>query len=146
MWRKLQDYAIRAGVAAFAVSLMLTGLVTIGAHLSSPVQGQAGVEIGPNAKLLAKIFTQGTVPVITNGTLVAGSTDTMGAVTAGTQGTNIVITFSSAWNVAPFCMVVSPVASTALAWSVSTSAITITGSGNWVAGSTVIRYFCLGTH
>lgn len=71
----------------------------------------------------------GTIPTVTGTgtpTIVTGSTDTAGEVTGGTLATSIVVTFSSVKTNAPFCTVTEQTQLAAFAYTISTSAITIT--------------------
>lgn len=75
------------------------------------------------------IGTAGTIPTVTGTgtpTIASGSTDTAGEVTSGTSATSVVITFSSAKSTAPFCTVTPQTQLAAFAYTISTSAITIT--------------------
>lgn len=71
----------------------------------------------------------GTIPTVSgtgSPTIASGSTDTAGEVTGGTSATSIVITFAAAKTNAPFCTVTSQTALTTFAYTISTTAITIT--------------------
>lgn len=59
-------------------------------------------------------------------TIATGSTDSSGEVTAGTLGTSVVITFATSKTNAPFCVVSSQTQLAAFAYTISTTAITIT--------------------
>ena len=65
-------------------------------------------------------------PTTSNCTIAAGSTDTDGSCTA-TSGAPVV-TFANAWNQAPFCIVIDSSATPAFVYTLSTTAITITGT------------------
>lgn len=71
----------------------------------------------------------GTIPTVTGtGTpaITTGSTDTAGEVTGGTLATSIVVSFSSTKANAPFCTVTAQTQVAAFAYTISTTAITIT--------------------
>jgi hypothetical protein len=72
------------------------------------------------------ITEQGTPPSGTNCTISAGSTDLAGKCTA-TSGAPTV-TFGTAYTTAPFCTVQDSSATPAVVYTVSTTAITITGT------------------
>lgn len=89
------------------------------------------------------ITTSGTAPTPTGTgtpTITAGSTDTAGEVTAGASATSIVITFAAAKSLAPFCLVVPQTQLLAFAFTVSTSAITITQTAT---SGDKINYHCI---
>lgn len=68
----------------------------------------------------------GAVPTVANCTLTAGSTDSSGQCTA-TSGAPVV-TFATVKNAAPSCVVQDASATPAVVYTVSTTAITITGT------------------
>lgn len=71
----------------------------------------------------------GTIPVVTGTgtpTIASGSTDTAGEVTSGTSATSVIITFAQTKTNAPFCVVTPQTQLAAFAYTISTSAITIT--------------------
>lgn len=59
-------------------------------------------------------------------TMVAGSTDTAGEITSGASATSVIITFAVTKTNAPFCVVTPQTQLLAFAYTISTSAITIT--------------------
>lgn len=70
-------------------------------------------------------FQPGPVPVITTGTLVAGSTDAEGSF--ATTGATATVTFGRTWAVAPFCSVVDASATSTVSmpvYTVTATAIT----------------------
>lgn len=73
-------------------------------------------------------------------TIATGSTDAAGEVTSGTSATSLVITFSSAKTNAPFCTVTPQTQLLAFAYTISTTAITITQTAT--TGEKV-DYFCV---
>lgn len=86
--------------------------------------------------------TGGTIPVVTGTgtpTIVAGSTDTAGEVTSGATATSVVITFSATKTNAPFCTVTPQTQLAAFAYTISTTAITITQT---VTSGEKIDYVC----
>lgn len=91
---------------------MLAGVVTVSAGLVTP----------------AITFT-GTAPIPTGTgtpTIVAGSTDSAGEVASGASATSVVITFATSKTNAPFCTVTPQTQLIAFAYTISTTAITIT--------------------
>lgn len=107
-----------------------TTLNTTGAFTSG------GQLIGPSLK-----FT-GSAPVPTGTgtpTILAGSTDGAGEVTAGASATSVVITFAAAKDSAPLCVVTSQTQLAAFAYTVSTTAITITQTAT---SGNKINYHC----
>lgn len=71
----------------------------------------------------------GTIPIVTGTgtpTITAGSTDTAGEVVGGTLATSVVISFSGTKTNAPFCTVTPQTQVAAFAYTISTTAITIT--------------------
>lgn len=71
----------------------------------------------------------GTIPTVTGTgtpTITAGSTDSSGEITGGALATSIVISFSTTKTNAPFCVVTPQTQVAAFAYSISTTAITIT--------------------
>lgn len=109
---------------------------------------QAGIEIGPNAKIVEKILSQGKPPVVstcgTGAALTAGSTDVAGKITVGTSASNAcTLTFSAAWNAAPFCVVQNSLTGAAAnVYAVSTTAIVWSSA---LADSTTLFYHCIGS-
>lgn len=132
MLRRFVSYALAAALAFAPVAAL----------------AQAGLEFGPNGKIVGKVFSQGTPPVVsacgTGAAMVAGSTDVAGRLTVGTSASAAcTITFSSAWNAAPFCIVQNmTTAGVANVYAVSTTAITMSSV---LADSTVLAYHCIGS-
>lgn len=84
---------------------------------------------GGNTTLPGTLSFLGTVPTPTgtgSPTMTAGSTDSAGEVTGGTSATSIIITFASTKSTAPFCTVTPQTQILAFAYTISTTAITIT--------------------
>lgn len=73
-------------------------------------------------------------------TIAAGSTDNAGEVTAGTSATSVVITFAAAKTNAPFCLARSQAQVASFAYSISTTAITITQTAT---SANLIDYICV---
>lgn len=110
---------VTGGAAALAADQTWTGVNTY----SAGIIASAGLTTG------AGITVTGTAPVPTGTgtpTIVATSTDTAGEVTGGTSATSIIITFAAAKTLAPFCTVTPQTQVAAFAWTISTTAITIT--------------------
>lgn len=117
--------------AVTGASVAATGAVT-GATVTA-----TGAVSGGSA-----IFT-GTAPVPTgtgSPTITTGSTDTAGEVTAGSSATSVIVTFSSAKTNAPFCVVRSQAQVASFAYSISTTAITITQTAT---SGNLIDYICV---
>ena len=76
-------------------------------------------------------------PTTSNCTLAAGSTDTDGSCTATSGAPSI--TFGVAWNQTPFCLVQDASATPAVVYTLSTTAINITGTT-----AHVYYYHCTG--
>lgn len=132
MFRRLVSYALVAALTLAPIAAL----------------AQAGMEFGPNGKIVGKVFSQGSAPVIsacgTSPALAAGSTDVAGKVTVGTSASAAcTITFSAAWTVAPFCIVQNATTGApANVYAVSTTAITLSSV---LADSTVLFYHCIGS-
>lgn len=97
-----------------------------------------------NVTFLGHAASAGSPPVLTScGTTPAiAGTDRAGTVTMGTTATGCVITFSTAYVLAPVCLVVwiaTPLASQS--YVTSASAITLTQTS---ASNNVVKYFCDG--
>ena len=123
---------------------MLKRLVTAFLFALAPTVAlaQAGMEFGPNGKLVGKVISQGNTPVLSScgtGPTIVGS-DTAGQITTGSGATTCTITFSSAWNAAPSCILHAEVA-TQPTYTVSTTAIT----GATTIASTQYNYVCFGS-
>lgn len=120
--------------AKFAASIAALSLIL------SPVAALAQGFTIPNNSTYQGHFNSAPLtapPATTNCTLAAGSTDTDGSCTA-TSGAPVV-TFANAWNSAPFCVVIDSSATPAFVYTVSTTAITITGTT-----AHVYFYHCAG--
>ena len=113
--------------------------------------GQIGIESGSaalNATLLVGDYNgaayygshigvqQTTKPTITNGSADATASDTAGTVTL--TAANPVVTFKVAYQTAPHCVISSP-SGTAFTYSVSTTALTLTGGAN----TNTVTYHCI---
>lgn len=84
-----------------------------------------------------------TIPVVTgtgSPTIVTGSSDTAGEVTAGASATSVIISFSATKTNAPFCVVTSQTQLAAFAYTISTTAITITQTAT---SGNKINYHCM---
>ena len=92
-------------------------------------------------KASSVLFT-GTAPTPTGTgtpTIATGSTDNAGEVTAGASATSVVITFATAKTNAPFCVVRSQAQIASFAYTISTTAITITQTAT---SGNLIDYIC----
>lgn len=84
----------------------------------------------------------GTIPTVTgtgSPTIATGSTDTAGEVTAGATAISVVITFAASKTNAPFCIVTPQTQLATFAYTVSTTAITITQAAT---SGDLIDYHC----
>jgi hypothetical protein len=81
-------------------------------------------------------FKQTTAPGITNGALDANASDVGGTITL--SAANPVLSFNKTWATTPHCVISSP-SGTAFTYSVSTSALTITGGAN----TNTVTYICI---
>lgn len=91
----------------------------------------------------ASVKFTGSAPVPTGTgtpTIAAGSTDNAGEVTAGSSATSVVITFAGTHANAPFCVVRSQAQITSFAYTLSTTAITITQTAT---SANLIDYVCV---
>lgn len=140
----MKKYLFIPAAALFIAALSFNAIGTLltSDAIVSRALAQAG-QIITGGIISGKLSRQGATPTVTSGALTAGSTDFYGEVTPASQSVNTVITFSSAWSVAPVCIVSAAVDSRGLVWSVSTTALTITASGNYTV-STKIAYLCIG--
>lgn len=117
--------------------------ITKGLQLSQDATGPFGVDAANNVYFQKKILSTSTVsPVLTScGTApsIVGN-DTVGKVTTGSAATTCTITFTTAFNVAPACIIspqgASPVIPT---YTTSTTALTMTVD----VASTVYNYICM---
>lgn len=134
--------------AAVAISPTGTGTVTINPATASAMNN---VIIGATTPVAgsfttlkgASIAFSGTAPTVTGTgtpTIVATSTDNAGEVTAGASATSVVITFATAKTNAPFCVVTSQTQLVAFAYTISTTAITITQTAT---SGNLIDYHCV---
>lgn len=107
------------------------------------IGGTAPAAIAGTTITGANYFGSGTAPVPTgtgSPTIAAGSTDFAGEVTAGATATSVIITFAVAKTNAPFCVVGSQTQLAAFAYTISTSAITITQTAT---SANKIDYHCV---
>jgi hypothetical protein len=117
---------------------LTTGLGGIAGHVAL-IAG--GVDILDASA--AGLKATGTIPTVSGTgtpTITTGSTDTAGEVTGGTLATSIVITFAAAKANAPFCVVTSQSAATNFAYTISTSAITVSLAA--LTGE-IVDYHCM---
>lgn len=132
MFRRIASFILAAALAFAPVAAL----------------AQAGLEFGPNGKIVGKVFSQGTPPALsacgTSPALAAGSTDVAGKITVGTSASAAcTLTFSAAWNAAPFCIVQNATTGApANVYAVSTTTIAVSSV---LADSTVLFYHCIGS-
>jgi len=111
-----------------------------------PVIGKAdaqGFNIPNNSRVIGKLLAgpQGTGPTINSGTISPGSSSSFGQFTAG--GATAVLTFSSAFTNAPWCLIVdATTSSTGLKYTISTTAVTITGG---LTTNDKVNFMCIGS-
>lgn len=148
--RKLVSTAFVVGLAlcaGFAVAQNISKSV----QLSQDASGLVGYDTSNNIYIpghLNSTTRGGPAPVlsacITGGTPSLTGTDFMGTIVAGTTAsTSCVVTFGTAFVVAPNCNVswkTGPLA--AMSWAVSTTALTITQTSN---ASSQIVYTCVSS-
>lgn len=149
--------ANNASTATERMAVEQTGLVSFGGSTSSfPALKRSSAVLGvrladdsADASFTAKAasfsgdltFT-GTAPTPTgtgSPVMTTGSTDSAGQVTSGTAATSVIITFASAKTNAPFCTVTAETQLVAFAYTVSTTAITITQTAT---SGELIDYHC----
>lgn len=101
--------------------------LTVGA--SNRLTTNGPVTTGGSLTAAGDYTSTGTIPTVSGTgtpTIVAGSTDTAGEVTSGASAISVVITFTVAKTNAPFCTVTPQTQLAAFAYTISTTAITIT--------------------
>lgn len=154
----LRKTALAALLCASALPAMAQGIPAIIIAPGLPTnptifpQGDAttGIYSGTNRLGIAGhiesgVKFSGNVPVVTacgtTPTLVVGSTDSAGTIIMGTSATGCVITFGTAYAVAPSCVVTwiaTPLASQS--YAVTTTAITTVQTS---ATNNILDYFCV---
>lgn len=111
-----------ASIAAFALATPALATQTVQDNLALLGSVQFGVHTGNSS-------VPGQLPAVTgtgSPTIVAGSTDRAGEVTAGSSATSVVITFATPYATAPVCNVDTQTQITSFAYAISTTAITVT--------------------
>lgn len=125
--------AFQASTLSF--SNVTTVTAAYGTYFVDPIQGtnatlSAKYALGADSlRINGPIATGGTIPAVTGTgtpTITTGSTDTAGEVTSGTTATSVIITFVTAKTNAPFCNVTPQTQLVAFAYTISTTAITVT--------------------
>lgn len=136
-------------MSRFRLATLFTAALILAAPFLAPLAlSQAGLEFGPSGKIVGKVLSQGTPPTVgtcgTSAALAAGSTDVAGKITVGTTASNAcTLTFSAAWNAAPFCVVQNKTTGAAAnVYTVSTTAIVWSSA---LADSSELFYFCIGS-
>lgn len=141
---KLSRYLLPSAlILGLACGLALAQNITKGVQLSQDATGPIGVDTANNVYFPNKILAKSTanVPVLSScGTApsIVGN-DTVGKITTGSVTTTCTITFSTAYNVAPACIVQTQGAATQPTFTTSTTAITMTVD----IVSTVYNYICM---
>jgi len=126
---------IIGAAALLALSAPALATQTLQDNLAVIGTVQFGVHTG-NASI------PGQLPTVTGTgtpTIQAGSTDRAGHVTAGSSATSVVITFATPYAAAPICNVNDESQITSFAYTVSTTAITITQTST---SGNLIDYSC----
>lgn len=133
-------------ILAFGLSVGIAQNITKSVQLSQDPSGPIGFDTNSNVYFPAHQLTTGPgTPVLSacgTGGVVTG-TDTEGFVAGETGAGGCVITFSKAYLATPYCMVASEnPGTTPIAYSASTTAITISGTN---VGAAVIHWRCSGS-
>ena len=128
-------------ILGLACGLAFAQNITKGIQLSQDNTGPIGMDAANNAYFPNKINVTRTVPPVISacgtGTAITGN-DTVGKFTSGNT-TACVITFSSAYNVAPACILAPQGNLNYPTYTTSTTAITITVD----VAATVYNYICM---
>lgn len=142
--------------ASFALVLYLLGSFTVSV-MQTP-KGMAWVlnfraaiaqsfQVGPNATILGKLLAGGSPPTIAavggSPTMANGSTDFAWQFTAAGNQQHV-LTFSSTWGTAPFCVITNQTASSNGPPGNTVSATAITFTGNGMANAQIIQGLCIG--
>ena len=110
-------------------------------YMSAPANGSWFMRNSANTSHIQFDATGIPVPSGTGApTIATGSTDTAGEVTAGSSATSVVISFATPKTNAPFCTVTSQTQMAAFAYTISTTAITITQTAT---SANKIDYICV---
>lgn len=110
-----------------------------------PIIGTADAQsfnIPNNSRVIGKLLAgpQGSGPTVNSGTISPGSSSSFGQFTAG--GATAVLTFSSAFTNAPWCLVVdATTSSTGLKYTISTTALTISAG---LTTNDKVNFMCIG--
>lgn len=148
--RKLKFLLPTLLILALAGSVALAQTFTRALQLSQDTSGAFGVDASNNLYLAKRLMSptgqvNNPAPTVTGtGTPTVSGTDTAGTITMGSSATTAVLLFSSAYGVAPNC-VLSPqnaFTTTNIAYTIVTTSISITQ--NSTSGNK-INYFCVGT-
>lgn len=124
------------GIAAFVVAIGFYELPDTEAAIGQAFNIPAGaVWLGH-----ALFGNQSTPPTVTNGTLLQGSTDTIGSIT-NTAGTSMVLTFGTPYtNTPPFALCFATTTAEMAKCVVTATTLTITQFN----GGEVVKYFVAG--
>lgn len=130
-------------ILGFAFSLAFAQSITRSIQLSQDPSGPIGVDTNNGVYFPGHMNTTGTTPTVTacSTTPAIVGTDTAGKVTGGTGPlvATCTVTFARAYVTTPYCIVqVQNPATSPLAYSASTTAITITSG----MGSAIFNYMC----
>lgn len=133
-------------ILCFGLSLAIAQNITRSVQLAQSAQGPIGFDTSNGVYFPGHVLTLGRPPVLTScGTspTIAG-TDYAGTVTGGSaNAAGCVITFAQAYLATPYCLLVAENPATSpLAYSASTTAITISGTN---MGAAVAHYICSGS-
>lgn len=129
-------------ILGLACSVAFAQNITKGLQLSQDASGPFGVDAANNVYFQKKILSTSTVsPVLTTcGTApsIIGN-DAVGKLTTGSAATTCTVTFTTAYNVAPACIVAPQGSATFPTYTTSTTALTFTVD----IASTVYNYICM---
>lgn len=154
------------GIYFAGLALLAAGFVTVavaqgfqppmmffnGTRLSPSIAGQdnsAGLYFGTGFAGVSRHWASGSIaannlPVVSNAgatpLLTAGSTDTAGQFSSTAATTTATLTFGTAWNTAPVCVVQEQGGAVAPTYTVTTVAIVVTV----LVAATNYNYICMG--
>jgi len=153
MFKKLAVLAALLGGAGLVMAQGIIGVFQNGNPLAPSVYGvgdsTSGFYFGTGYAAWSRHIATGSIatnnlPVLSNGgaspVLGTGSTDTAGTMASTTGTTTLTLTFGTAWNAAPVCIVQEQGGTVAPTYTVSTTAITATV----VVAAATYNYLCLG--
>lgn len=122
----------------FRLTFLAIAVFVAAAMAMVPLPTSAQFIIPDGTNLGGHLNAQGNVPVGTNCTIAAGSTDTAGSCT--TTNTSGSIAFARAFTAAPTCLLVDSTATPVAVYTTTTAQITLTS----VTNAHVLFWFCIG--